>query len=141
MHHQLQLTINQLKMILLKRKTIIMLTFIYCSWTTIFTFSTCWIRTEMAFSVWPVWVSPTTDNATAAAISDDLNSRKSIPALDSHTPNYHLLFLTIIIKHCCRELDKKTNKKLPLAALRISWTDFKIEAPIVVSSSLILERK
>jgi len=36
-----------------------------------------------------VWVSSMTFMATAAAISDGLNSKKSIPALNPHHPNYH----------------------------------------------------
>lgn len=56
-------------------------------WTTNFTFFTCWVRREIAFSVsTTVLVSPVTDIATAAAISEGLNSKKSIPAFNSHPP-------------------------------------------------------
>lgn len=43
-----------------------------------------------------VWVSPTTHIATAAAISDGLNSNESIPALNFHPPSYDLLLSSVI---------------------------------------------
>lgn len=40
----------------------------------------CWMRRGIALSGSTDWASPATDIATAAAISDGLNSKKSIPA-------------------------------------------------------------
>jgi hypothetical protein len=46
------------------------------------------MRADIAFSMSIAWVSLAAEIATAAAISDGLNSKKSIPALSFHPPKH-----------------------------------------------------
>lgn len=76
------------------------------------------MKQEQALSISTAWISAVTDIATAAAISDGLNSKKSIPAFNSHNHqippfdhyiNYSYINRTVLIHFFWTEPHKKVK--------------------------------
>lgn len=88
------------------------------------------MRTDVAASMSIVWVSPVTTIATAAATSEALNSKNSIPALNSHPPKHqNNQSFSIIIDTPEEKFSHYIPYMLPLIVPNMSWIDLKMDVP------------